>query len=70
MPARLRYTLLYAAGLQIFGPKHSFTKSIETILRDGGEGDPVSNLSNAERSELEKRYEQILRSLPVDRIAA
>ena len=71
MPARLRYTILYAAGLQIFGSNHSFTKSVETILRDGeASNDPMSDLSDAERSELTGRYDEIMRSLPVDRIAA
>jgi hypothetical protein len=75
MPARLRYTLLYGAGLQVFGPNHSFTKSVETLLKDGkpsdaGEADPVDGLSSAERSEIVSRYEQLMSRLPVDRIAA
>ena len=75
MPARLRYTVLYAAGLQVFGTGHRFTKSIETILKDAtssgdGEDNPMDGLSYAERSELLERYDQILLSFPVDRLAA
>lgn len=75
MPVRLRYTVMYAAGLQAFGPNHSFTKSIERILRAGtssgaDQDNPMDNLSDAERSELLERYERIMRSLPVDRLAA
>ena len=75
MPARLRYTVLYAAALQVFGPNHSCTESLETVLKDGkqteaGDDDPIADLSGAERSELTERYEQIMCSLPVARIAA
>ena len=75
MPARLRYTVMYAAGLQVFGTDHRFTKSIETILKDttsSGDGDdePMDGLSDAERSELMKRYNQIMLTLPIDRVAA
>jgi hypothetical protein len=74
MPTRLRYTVMYAAGLQVFGPDHHFTKLVEGRLTDGtasgSDGDPVGDLSDAERSELLERYDQIMRSLPVDPIAA
>jgi len=75
MPARLRYTVMYAAGLQVFGTDHSFTKSIEIILKDAtvsgdGEDDPMDGLSDAERSKLIERYDQIMLSIPIDRLAA
>ena len=68
MPDNLRRTLLFASALQVLGPKHDFTVTMERLLSgsvDEAEDDAVDRLPKDEQDVLLNRYRALVSDLPM-----
>ena len=68
MPDNLRRTLLFASALQVLGPQHDFTVTMERLLTgsvDETEDDAVDRLPEDEQVILLDRYRSLVVDLPV-----
>ena len=68
MPDNLRRTLLFASALQVLGPKHDFTVTMEQLLSgsvDETEDDAVGRLPRGEQDVLLDRYRALVGDLPM-----
>ena len=68
MPDDLRRTLLFASALQVLGPKHDFTVTMERLLSgsvDETEDDAVDRLPRGEQDVLLDRYQALVSDLPM-----
>ena len=68
MPDNLRRTLLFASALQVLGPQHDFTVTMERLLSgsvDDTEDDAVNRLPKGEQGILLDRYRTLVGDLPM-----
>ena len=68
MPDNLRRTLLFASALQVLGPQHDFTVTMERLLSgsvDETEHDAMDRLPKREQDVLLDRYRALVGDLPL-----